>query len=96
MKPQFLTSACRYCRHYQSEGRRGGMCQMLGGKVQGSWKACALVLPTFAPSWEYLEEMMLLPDKTPLLSNACTLNSEVNSEENLGLPSEPKKLPLLV
>jgi hypothetical protein len=69
---------------------------MLGGTVQGSWKACALVLPTFAPSWEYLEEMMLLPDKTPVLSNVCTLDSQVNSEQHSGLPPEPKKLPLLV
>ncbi len=52
MKSQnFLTSACRYCRYYQPEGRRGGMCQQLGVQVQGSWKACALALPPFARSW---------------------------------------------
>lgn len=97
MKPQLLTSACRSCRHYQPEGRRGGMCQILGATVQANWKACALALPAFAPSWEYLEEMMLLRDKTPVSSNVCTLDSQVNSVEQLSsLTPEPKKQPLLV
>lgn len=58
----FLISACRYCQHYKPEGRRGGTCQQLGGVVQGSWKGCALGLPIFAPSWEGLEAIMLLPE----------------------------------
>ncbi len=49
------TSACRYCRHFIPEGRRGGNCQQLGVTVQGRWKACSLALPAFAPSWEGLE-----------------------------------------
>lgn len=51
----FPTSACRVCRFYQPEGRRGGMCQQLGVPVSASWKACSLALPPFAPSWESLE-----------------------------------------
>jgi hypothetical protein len=58
--PNALTSACRYCRYFQPEGRRGGLCQQLGAPVRGEWKACALALPPFAPSWEVLEEMVIL------------------------------------
>jgi hypothetical protein len=53
------TSACRYCRHFTPEGRRGGNCQQLGVPVRGGWKACSLALPAFAPSWEGLEGLSL-------------------------------------
>lgn len=90
-----LTSACRYCRYYKLEGRRGGTCEMLGGSVQGSWKACALALPAFAPSWEGLEEIMLLADKTPVLSNVRTLcgleNYEIKPTEQSDSTSEQRK-----
>jgi hypothetical protein len=55
-----LTSACRFCRYYQLEGRRGGHCQMLNAPVKGTWKACSLGFPPFAPSWEHLEQLMTL------------------------------------
>ncbi|WP_448381688.1 hypothetical protein [Gloeomargarita sp.] len=48
-------SACRYCRHYRPEGRRGGHCDLLGADVQGDWAACHLAVPPFAPSWERME-----------------------------------------
>lgn len=51
----FPTSACRCCRYYRPEGRRGGACQQLGVPVRGSWKACSLAIPPFAPSWESIE-----------------------------------------
>ncbi|MBD2450714.1 hypothetical protein H6G76_27010 [Nostoc sp. FACHB-152] len=74
MKPiNFFTSACRYCRHYQPEGRRGGTCQQLGASVQASWKACSLALPPFAPSWEKLEDSWSLPDATPVLETSHSL-----------------------
>lgn len=51
------TSACLVCRYYQPTGRRGGMCRLLSAPVRGSWKACSLGLPPFAPSWEGIERM---------------------------------------
>lgn len=45
-------STCRHCPFYQSQGRRGGHCQQMEALVRGSWRACALALPPFAPSWE--------------------------------------------
>jgi hypothetical protein len=63
-----LVSACRYCRYYKSQGRRGGTCQLLDVSVHGGWKACALAIPAFAPSWENLEDMMNLPDAIPALA----------------------------
>lgn len=47
-----VVSFCRYCQNYSLEGRRGGQCSQLGSLVQGSWKACSLAIPPFAPSWE--------------------------------------------
>ena len=43
----YLTSACRYCRHYKPEGRRGGNCKILGVPVESNWKACALAASPF-------------------------------------------------
>ncbi|NEQ98991.1 MAG: hypothetical protein F6K30_20120 [Cyanothece sp. SIO2G6] len=47
-----VISACRYCRSYHLEGRRGGFCMQFGTPVQGCWKACSCAIPPFAPSWE--------------------------------------------
>ncbi|WP_071518807.1 hypothetical protein [Geitlerinema sp. PCC 9228] len=49
------TSACRHCRFYTPEGRRGGHCQQLGVRVGGSWTSCSLALPAFAPTWESID-----------------------------------------
>lgn len=37
-----LNLACRHCRFYQPQGRRGGTCQKLSVSVDGKWKACML------------------------------------------------------
>jgi hypothetical protein len=57
--PNCLASACRHCRFYQPEGRRGGHCSQLDAPVRGNWKACSLAIPPFAPSWEALEGLRL-------------------------------------
>ncbi|MDZ8067983.1 MAG: hypothetical protein RMY64_20540 [Nostoc sp. DedQUE08] len=80
MKPiKVLASACRYCRHYQPEGRRGGTCQQLGAPVQATWKACSLALPPFAPSWETLEDAWGLPDASPVLTSCQSLASDFDN-----------------
>ncbi len=76
-----LVSACRYCRYYKSEGRRGGTCQLMDVSVHGGWKACALAIPAFAPSWENLEDMMNLPDAMPAVTEARPLVCNLESEE---------------
>ena len=58
MNTDNFTSACRYCRHYNPEGRRGGTCQRLGVPVQASWKACALASPPFS-DWNIDEVVQL-------------------------------------
>lgn len=75
----FPASACRYCRHYCVEGRRGGMCQQLGVPVRGSWKACSLALPPFAPSWESIDELM--QDEQMILKEAVSVNCSLGSSE---------------
>ena len=43
MHPQNHTpSICQNCRHYQPEGRRGGVCQMFQTFVQSQWESCSL------------------------------------------------------
>ncbi|GAA6622029.1 hypothetical protein [Scytonema sp. NUACC26] len=78
---KFLTSACRYCRHYQPEGRRGGTCQQLGAPVRGDWKACSLALPPFAPSWESLEDVWSLPDTKIVLASGISKSAIASTEE---------------
>lgn len=84
----FPTSACRYCRHYQLEGRRGGECQQLGVPVRGNWKACSLALPLFAPSWESLEGVWSKEKLTlkEALSVSCSVG---NSKQNRAGEKEP-------
>ena len=74
-----LTSACRHCRHYTPEGRRGGVCALLGGPVQGHWKACALAVSPFGGSWENIEEIGLWQEPTLTLQDAAVVLSERNA-----------------
>ncbi len=91
-----FTSACRYCRYYQPEGRRGGMCQQLGALVQGSWAACSLALPPFAPSWEHLEEVWSLPDGEAVVSSGLNQAAqEVTPETLTCMIGEQSKSPTL-
>lgn len=54
------TSACRYCRFYSPEGRRGGMCSKLGVFVEAYWKSCHFASPAFAHDWQPLPTIVLL------------------------------------
>ena len=73
-------STCRRCQFYTPEGRRGGHCRQLQVPVGGSWTACSLALPPFAPSWERLEGAIRLPSKMKTASEAI---SEMASEVDL-------------
>lgn len=66
----FLTSSCRFCRYYQTEGRRGGMCQQLGVPVRAEWKACSLAAAPFTPTWESLEKVVKLESSLVLECSA--------------------------
>lgn len=43
---------CRFCRHYDPVGRRGGNCQKLQSSVEATWEACSLASPAFDREWE--------------------------------------------
>ncbi|MGC9526552.1 MAG: hypothetical protein ACP5D7_13535 [Limnospira sp.] len=49
-------STCRHCRHYKSEGRRGGVCQLFHAPVRSHWKSCYLGSLPFVYEWESLDE----------------------------------------
>lgn len=68
----FSTSACRYCRFYEPEGRRGGSCQMLGVPVQSDWKACAIASPPFKTTLKKLEDIFRLETSIDSKSNRNT------------------------
>ncbi|MBV6623307.1 MAG: hypothetical protein KI793_10285 [Rivularia sp. (in: Bacteria)] len=93
---QIFTSACRNCRHFAPEGRRGGVCQQLGAPVRGSWKACSLAAPPFAPSWETLEDAWSLPDATPLLAKSSQSLALSNIEASIEQESTPVKAEALL
>lgn len=59
--PTLPIKACRYCQHYQSEGRRGGHCSQLNVSVQSAWKPCRLAIPLFETQWSEAEELVLWP-----------------------------------
>ncbi|MGK7944743.1 MAG: hypothetical protein AB4058_09765 [Microcystaceae cyanobacterium] len=65
----FLTSSCRYCRYFHSEGRRGGTCQQLGVLVGSDWKACVLATHAFATPWEHYETVVQLEKSFGLASS---------------------------
>jgi hypothetical protein len=51
----FLTNSdltCRFCRHYDPVGRRGGNCQKLQASVEAAWSACTLAVPAFNRDWK--------------------------------------------
>ena len=85
MKVNSVTSACRSCRYYTPEGRRGGNCQQLGVPVRGAWKACSLALPPFAPSWEGIEEVLIWQKEKLILQEVLSLGDsaiEVCQKDN--------------
>ncbi len=62
-----LGSACRHCRHYQLEGRRGGKCQQFDVHVKGEWSACPLYLAAFEATWKPTEEKITLAKPLELI-----------------------------
>ncbi len=71
----FSTSACRFCRSYKPEGRRGGSCQRLGVPVQGSWKACTLASHPFETTLKKLEDIFQYSTSIePKLTSQLTSN----------------------
>lgn len=81
MKTVNLTSACRYCRYYQPEGRRGGMCEQLGVPVQACWSACSMASPPFT-SWKTLEEFVHL-------EQSLSLSIETNNQAKVSPTKQP-------
>jgi hypothetical protein len=77
--------ACRHCKYFYHEGRRGGICQRLDVHVRGDWKPCPLMIPSFSMSWEQLEEV--LP-----LQHQGSVTSVPNTVPNLPLKSPAKVL----
>ena len=45
-------TACRFCQHYSSEGRRDGFCGKLDVSVRATWDSCSLAAHPFDDSWQ--------------------------------------------
>lgn len=84
-------SACRNCRYYVPEGRRGGHCNQLSVAVQSAWKACSLAIPPFAPAWENLGEIIIWQKKT--LEAQAALTSSLPPVEAQPAPAKPIAVP---
>lgn len=87
--------ACRHCKFYLPEGRRGGNCKKLSAPVQSNWKACTLALPPFAPSWENIDNMMLWPQHAIQLEATLQKPSSDPQVEqpNRTISAQPKPIP---
>lgn len=79
-----LTSACRHCRHYTPEGRRGGFCNLLSVPVESHWEACSLAVAPFGPSWENLEDIELWQEQTVTLQEVAVTLAERNDYQLTG------------
>ncbi len=74
-----LISACRHCRHYTPEGRRGGICALLSVPVQSQWKACSLAVSPFGAPWENITEIGLWEEQTATVHETAVTVSERNA-----------------
>ncbi|UBF24892.1 hypothetical protein K9N68_25040 [Kovacikia minuta CCNUW1] len=93
MKPSNSSiSACRNCRYYVPEGRRGGRCDQLNVSVHSAWKACSLAIPPFSPAWENLEEIIIWQRRTLAAQEALAANLSPTEEESL--VAEPVSVPV--
>lgn len=92
-KINFSTSACRYCRFYEPEGRRGGSCQLLGVPVDSSWEACNFASPPFETTLEKLENMLQLETSIALDSPERVIPHKIdlNVEGNHPKMAAPQK-----
>jgi hypothetical protein len=86
-------SACRYCRSYEPEGRRGGYCQILGVPVQGNWKACVLASPPFKTTLKKLEDIFQL--ETSVLETSLSLSSSSPSETETNVKDSSQQAGIL-
>jgi hypothetical protein len=86
-------SACRYCRSYEPQGRRGGYCQILGVPVQGSWKACVLACPPFETTLKKLENIFQL--ETSVLETSLSLCSSLPSETETNIKNSSQQAGIL-
>ncbi len=86
----FPTSSCRYCRFYESEGRRGGSCQILGVPVQSSWKACDFASPPFETTLKKLEDIfqldLIVPDCPERIVSKLADNSTKEDRSPMAAP----------
>lgn len=78
-----FASTCRYCRHYQPEGRRGGQCDQLGVSVESNWKACALASHPFTDNWENLEDIVILEHSLALNYSIVASSTEISNLQEM-------------
>lgn len=92
-KINFSTSACRYCRFYEPEGRRGGSCQLLGVPVDSSWEACNFASPPFETTLEKLENILQLETSIALGSPKRVIPQKIDAKIDGNHPkmAAPKK-----
>ncbi|MBW4551236.1 MAG: hypothetical protein KME35_09030 [Aphanocapsa sp. GSE-SYN-MK-11-07L] len=85
-----LIAACRFCKYYTPEGRRGGECQKLGVLVKGDWKPCSLAIPAFSPSWDELQQVVSAQEAVKVEAAVEVMSTKVAAVElsRLTLPQK--------
>ena len=79
-----LTSACRHCRHYTPEGRRGGVCNLLSVPVESQWEACSLAVSPFGHLGENLEDIEMWQEVTVTLQDVAVTLADRNDYQLTG------------
>ncbi len=90
-KSNIIISSCKFCRHYQSEGRRGGNCTQLGVAVNSSWKSCRLAIPSFVSDWDNVQEVVNLSPSIYLDSGGNLQHSQKEANPVIAKSIKDKK-----
>ena len=90
-RANFLASNCRFCRFYNPEGRRGGLCQRLNVPVESDWEACTLSSLPFETAWDNLEEIIYLEHSLALDCSDAHSNLETNEVPIAQLKQQEQK-----
>jgi hypothetical protein len=91
--PVALSLTCRYCQHYQPEGRRGGYCQRLSAMVQVQWQSCSLAIPAFASAPEPPTVLLSVAERMP--ASQPSIHQDLAQRELSYLDSEHRDLDLV-
>jgi hypothetical protein len=88
------SNSCKFCSHYQPEGRRDGHCGKLQVSVGGNWQSCSLMELAFNSGDRFLStslesEFRLIATDTEKQLTPNSGNSAQNSDRTKAYQYDP-------